>query len=221
MIALIGLGVGGLLWLAQKGVPGERPASPAMSDALWRMLLEVLRTDVAPDKLDLLAEAFGRAHHHHAQQLLMARAAQARERAARNQRIEELLEGPLAAEHDPAMLDALADVLALIDHPQAAARVRALAASAARRGDDLSELLGGARNGAGHHPADDDDAEMDEDLDADAAEADGADGAAAVAVEPGDIPPDPAPVSDGANAAAKPTDAARASEVTRGDDNGF
>jgi hypothetical protein len=203
----------GIAWYAQNEGRAEKAthaghshphSGPVMSDALWHMVVEVLRKDLPAQKLEALAQAFGRAGYVHAQQLLAARAQQVREAA-------EALRARIAREKGAAVLRTLADVLSLAGHGEVAAwtRARVSAGAAVRQqgqqGEDLDDLL--------DDDEDDlyDDADDGDDLAADAIVPDGA-----VRDEP--LRPDVAPYHPGRGeappvaTAASPADANSAAE---------
>jgi hypothetical protein len=166
MIPLIAIGLGGLVWYAQRAAAGPELDS-GMSPALRREVLELLKRDLTVAQLEALTEEFGRAHYHRAQELFAARlrrlnagGSSVATRGAPD------IEGELAGETNPAVLRRVAEVLGSMGHHAAAARAQARAAEleALAPPTGLDELLqaagrAAASAGVGADPAEGDDPE--------------------------------------------------------------
>jgi len=145
MLQWIAIGVGGLIWYAQR-TQGEHALDTTMSAALRREVLELLKRDLTAEQLASLAEEFERAHYHKAKELVAARLRRLNGAAAPQRK-----HGPsdpgtaLAGETDPAVLRRVGAVLRSTGYPDAATGVEMRAAALEQEGlvtgRGLDELL--------------------------------------------------------------------------------
>lgn len=145
MIPLIAIGLGGLVWYAQRA-QGEPELDRGMSPALQREVLALSKRELTAVQLQALTEEFGRAHYHRAQELFAARLrglSGPGDASRASVHADATIETGLAGESNPAVLRRVAAVLASMGQRDAAAHVetRAAALDAAAPPANLDELL--------------------------------------------------------------------------------
>lgn len=143
MIPWLAVGLGGLIWYAQR-TRTEKLLDPGMSGALEREVLDLLKRDLTVQQLESLVEEFERAHYHKARDLFASRLHRLNPAAPRHQRAG-ALSAELAGETDPAVVRRVASILRSTGQQRLAAAVEAraseLESAAPSKEDSLAELL--------------------------------------------------------------------------------